>query len=280
MRLLIVLVHCVVLLTASPITRAQNDMLLEVDTGRKHGDAPVLLRAIVVKPAEPSRAAILYFRGNPGYMMIRSLADKTRNLGWVGKGESLLMHAGITLVMVDCPTDQWGETPRPPATKCLGDYRSSREHADDVRRLLARLREDHKLTEIYLLGHSIGTISSRWLAIHLGKDEIAGSIHSATMNSRSPNLAHLLGTLVFDFPRRAAGAPMLHVHNAADACPSTAYAPVRAYARDNLITVHGGIAEGDPCGGGHLHSHQGREEPVIKAIITWIKTRRVENVDS
>jgi hypothetical protein len=279
MRPFIALLSSLVLLMSIPLAGAQSNSLIEFDTGRRLGEAPVLLRAIVVRPAEPTGAALLYFRGNPGYMMIRTLNDKQRNLGWVGKGEPLLMNAGITLVMVDCPTDQWGETPRPPATKCLGDYRASTQHADDVRRLMTRLREEYKVTEFYVLGHSIGTISSRWLAINLDRSEIAGSIHSATMNSRSPALRQLLGNVVFEFPRRAAGAPMLHVHNEADACPSTSYAPVRGYARDNLVTVRGGIPEGDPCGGGHLHSHQGREEAVVNAIIQWIKTRKVEDVD-
>ena len=44
------------------------------------------------------------------------------------------------------------------------------------------------------------------------------------------------------------------------------------------MTVRGGIAEGDPCGGGHLHSNQGREEVVAKAILEWIKTRKVEKL--
>jgi len=50
------------------------------------------------------------------------------------------------------------------------------------------------------------------------------------------------------------------------------------YAKDNLVTVRGGIAEGDPCGGGHLHSHQGREEVVMSAIVSWNKTRKVERL--
>ena len=40
--------------------------------------------------------------------------------------------------------------------------------------------------------------------------------------------------------------------------------------------MRGGIPEGDPCGAGHLHSHQGREEVVTKAVIAWIKSRKIE----
>jgi len=267
-------------LLAAFSVRAQTETLIEMDAGRTMSDAggtvSVLQRAILTMPTVPTDTALLYFRGNPGYMLIKSLRDKQRNLGWVGKGEAQLMQAGVALVQVDCPTDQWGDSPRPPATRCLGDYRSSQQHADDVRRLMARLKAQHGLTKFYILGHSIGTISSRWLAINLGKDEIAGTIHSAAMNSFVPQLYDLVGNLPREFPGKSAGAPILNVHNENDACRSTPYNYVRDYSSGNLVTVRGGIPEGDPCGGGNLHSHQGREAVVVNAIIRWIKTKQVD----
>jgi len=267
-------------LLATFSVRAQTETLLEMDAGRTMSDAggtvPVLQRAILTMPTVPTDTALLYFRGNPGYMLIKSLRDKQRNLGWVGKGEAQLMQAGIALVQVDCPTDQWGDSPRPPATRCLGDYRSSQQHADDVRRLMAQLKAQHGLKNFYILGHSIGTISSRWLAINLGKDEIAGTIHSSAMNSFVPQLFDLVGNLPREFPGKSAGAPILNVHNENDSCRSTPYNYVRDYSSGNLVTVRGGIPEGDPCGGGNLHSHQGREAVVVNAIIRWIKTKQVD----
>jgi hypothetical protein len=38
----------------------------------------------------------------------------------------------------------------------------------------------------------------------------------------------------------------------------------------------GGEADGDPCGAGHHHSHQGREAAAMRAIVAWIRTGRVE----
>ena len=271
-------------LLASQTLQAQTEALIEVDTGRTMAaggrTVPVLHRAILTIPAAPTDTALLYFRGNPGYMMIRSLQDKQRNLGWVEKGLPHILQAGIALVLMDCSTDQWGETPKPPATRCLNDYRESKQHADDVRRIMARLRERHGLSSFFIMGHSIGTISSRRLAINLDKEEIAGSIHSAAINVLRPrgHLLNILGNLSSEFPRKAAGAPLLHVHNEKDGCSSTPYEFVRDYAKDDLVTVRGGIAEGDPCGGGHLHSHQGREELVVKSIVSWIKTKKVDRL--
>lgn len=264
---------------------ALTEVFIAVDVGRTRDEGgkavPVTQRAILTLPVRPTDTVLLFFRGNPGYMLANSVEDKRRNLGWIGRngdGIRTLMQAGIALAQMDCPTDQWGESPRPPATACLGDYRKSRQHADDVRKVLAHLKERHGLARAYILGHSIGTVSSRGLAINLAKGEVAGIVHSATINVTNPkgHLYRVLGDLSSEFPRKAADIPMLHVHNEKDACPVTPYGFVRDYAKDNLVTVKGGEAEGDPCGAGHLHSHQGREAAAMRAIVAWIKTGRVE----
>ncbi len=250
------------------LAQAQTDILIEVDTGRTQGlftKSTVLMRAILAKPAKPTDTALLYFRGYPGISKIQSVADKERNLQpFMRKNQRIFEEEGIALVVMDCPTDQWAS--------CEDNYRSSKEHADDVRRIIAKLKEEHGLTKIYIMGHSMGTISSRWLAKNLG-NEIAGSIHSSSMNgyNKSGYANSLNG---FDYS--SITAPMLHIHNEYDGCQHTPYRTVKGYARDNLVTVRGGIAEGDPCGGGNLHSHQGREEVVVREIVSWIKTGKVD----
>jgi hypothetical protein len=124
------------------------------------------------------------------------------------------------------------------------------------------------------MGHSMGTVSSRWLAKNLG-NEISGSIHSGSMNGSNPQG---FGNSLFGFSYDSIAAPVLHVHNENDACPYTPYRIVKGYAGENLVTVRGGVAEGDPCGGAHLHSYQGREELVVRSIISWIKTKKVDRV--
>ena len=256
--------------------RAQTDELIEVDRGRTKGifsKSPVFERAIVAKPAQPSDTALLYFRGYPGIARIQSVADKSRNLQpFVRMNQRIFAQEGIALVVVDCPTDEWGAAGTHP-TACLDGYRSSKEHADDVRSVIAKLKGEG-FTKIYVMGHSFGTISSRWLAKYLG-NEISGSIHSGAMNGRNPygHANSLIG-----FPYDTIAAPVLHVHNEGDACEHTPYSAVKAYAGENLVTVRGGVAEGDPCGAAHLHGYQGREEVVVRAIIAWIKTGKVEQV--
>ncbi len=249
---------------------AQTDVLIEVNRGRTEGvfnSGPVFQRAILSKPAQPAEAAILYFRGSPGIAQIKTVEDKSRNFQpFMRINQQLFLNENIALVLMDCPTDKWNG--------CSESYRLSQEHADDVRSVIRVLREQHGIANIYVMGHSMGASSSRGLAKSLG-NEIAGSIHSAAMNVAARNG---FGASFLRFPYSALPAPQLHIHNENDACPSTPYAPVKDYAGDNLTTVKGGIAEGDPCGGGHLHSHQGREELVVKAIISWVKTKKVQAV--
>jgi hypothetical protein len=259
------------------LAHAQTDVLIEIDRGRTEGlftKSPVFQRAILAKPAKPTDTALLYFRGYTGIARIQSVADKQRNLQpFMRMNQRIFEEAGIALVVMDCPTDQWSVLDGRP-TGCLDNYRSSKEHADDVRSVIARLRDEHGLSRIFLMGHSFGTISSRWLAKNLGS-EISGSIHSASMNG-----FNRLGfaTSLSGFSYDSIVSPILHVHNENDACPHTPYSIVKEYAGENLVTVRGGVPEGDPCGGGHLHSHQGREQLVVRSIISWIKTKKVDRL--
>ena len=258
---------------AGPAAHAQiTDVLIDVELERKHNGAPVHMRAILGKPPAATDTALLIFRGIPGYALIQSTSDKQRNIPtFLRMNQKLFSEAGIALVVMDCPTDQWGAPARLP-TNCFDDYRSSKTHADDVRAILARLKNDHGLSRIFVMGHSQGTISSRWLAVNLGK-EISGSIHSAAINV--PNKLGRYSS-VGRIPYASMSAPLLHLHHQDDACQGTPYSMVKRYAGADLTTVRGGTAEGDPCGLAHHHSYQGREEAATRVIIDWIKTGKVE----
>lgn len=258
------------------------DTLIEVDTGRTTGlfsRSPAVLRAILSTPEQPTKTALLFFRGWPGIGWIESAGDKARNLlPFMRATEPMLHEAGIALVVVDCPTDQWGAGRKGPAPiSCDDGFRSSPDHAEDVRRLIRKLAADHGLTEPYLLGHSYGTVSSKWLAVALGT-EIKGSIHSAAMTVQAGGSFARYGFSAGRVPLQEIRAPVLHIHHREDACRTTPYATVQAYAGENLVTVLGGTPAGDPCGGGHHHSYLGVERAVGAAIVRWIATGQVTSV--
>lgn len=264
------------LLMQSAYAQAPADVLIEVDRGRTDGffsGKPVFQRAIVMKPVVPSDTALLMFRGAPGYARIETVKDKIRNVqNFIRPHMRLFMEAGIALVVMDCPTDQWGEPGFYP-TNCLDNYRMSAQHADDVRSIMARLRQEHGYSRFYLLGHSAGSVSSRWLAKNLGS-EIAGSIHSASINAdRRPGTPW---ASVMNFPYKDIVSPVLHLHHENDGCSYTQHGVTKRYAGDRLTTVRGGTTKTtDPCAL-HHHSYEDREEAASVAVINWIRTGKVE----
>lgn len=260
------------MLLGATCAQAQSDVLIEVNTGRTEGmfsRTPAFMRAILTKPEQPGDIALLWFRGAPGYARLQGTAEKMRHAGsFLRLNLRLLSREGVALVIVDCPSDQWGSANDTVPASCLDDYRSSKTHADDVRLIMAKLREEHGLSKFFVMGHSVGSVSAHWLALHLGK-EIAGSITSATLSVPNPRgfARSLQGFRYGDVQ-----VPLLLLHHEGDACRFSPYAGVKDIAGAKLMTVRGGAAEGDPCGGGHLHSYQGRETPVVRAIIGWMKT--------
>jgi hypothetical protein len=141
---------------------------------------------------------------------------------------------------------------------------------------MAVLKEKYGITKFFIMGHSYGTISSKWLAKNLG-NEIQGSIHSAAKTLASPRMRNY-GYSVESFDMGSLKAQALNVHHADDQCTYTPYSTVLSYSKNNLVTVKGGEGTGDVCGGGHYHSFEGREEVSSKAIIQWIKTGQVQAI--
>lgn len=253
--------------------QAPTDVLIEVELPRKQEGAPVYQRAVLMHPGPPADTALLFYRGGHGVAMIKSAEDGRKNLSrHLGPTRRLFSETGIAVVVMDCPTDQWGEIFGRDPTKCLDDYRSSTQHADDARAIIAKLKNEHGISKIHITGHSKGALSSRWLAVHLG-NEINGSIHTGAMTYPSPRG---YGTSASRIPYASISAPVLHIHHKDDSCGVTPISGLERYAKNNLTTVRGGVGIGDPCGGGHYHSFQGREEAVAKAMINWIKTGKVE----
>jgi hypothetical protein len=114
------------LLCVSLAQAQTTDVLIEVDTGRTEGvftKKPVVMRAILAKPEQPTDTALLYFRGYPGIARIESVGDKQRNLqAFMRMNQRRIANAGIALVVMDCPTDQWGASMTRP-TACFDNYR-------------------------------------------------------------------------------------------------------------------------------------------------------------
>jgi hypothetical protein len=234
---------CALVCFTSVSAQTMTPILLEAQAGRETGvfsKSPVVQRAILLKPSMPTDTALMFYRGWSGIANIKSENDWHRNLNFLKNNTNLFAQAGIALVVMDCPSDE----------NSVGAGNTP-------------------------LGCSYGAISSKWLARNLGA-EIQGSIHSAAQTVASPRM-RAYGYSAESFDMSSLKAPALNIHHGDDQCVYTPYSTVLAYSKNNLITVKGGIPNGDVCGGGHYHSFEGREEVSSKAIIQWIKTGQVQS---
>lgn len=257
---------------------AFDTSLLVVPTARQQGlftKEDVLQKALLLKSSVAQETALLVFRGWPGIARLQSANDWRRNLNFMQDRVSLFLEAGISLVIVDCPTDHNALLGAYDPASCDDAYRSSRQHVDDVTRVIDKLKTDHGLSRFYVFGHSYGTISSKWLAHHLG-DRLAGSIHSAAQTRAGGMRFAGYASTAMSVDLSKLQAPSLHIHHGNDACPYTPYETVQRYAGANLVTVRGGRTSGDPCGARHYHSYEGRESEASQAVIAWITRREVQ----
>jgi hypothetical protein len=269
---------CILVCFNQVAAQTMTPILIEADVGRESGvfsKSPVVQRAILLKPSTSSDTALMFYRGWSGIANIKTENDWKRNLNYLQNNTDLFSQAGIALVVMDCPSDENRIAPGNTPLACNDDYRSSMKHADDVKKIMGVLKEKYGITKFYIMGHSFGTISSKWLAKNLG-NEIMGSIHSAAQTVASPRM-RAYGYSAESFDMSALKAPVLNVHHGDDQCIYTPYSTVTAYSKNNLITVKGGEGTGDVCGGTHLHSMGGREEATSKALIQWIKTGQVQS---
>ena len=169
---------------------------------------------------------------------------------------------GILPVIVDNPTDQQ-------AGDGMSDaFRQSREHAADLRAVVAAVKQRFPGLPVFLVTTSRSTISGAYQARALD-GVLAGVVLSSSLfrMRQTPVLA------AFDF--RSVPIPLLFVHHRADACPATPYYDAeRLGAAFPLISVSGGKPpQSGPCDPLAAHGYFGREAETVAAIAAWMLGR-------
>ncbi len=270
-RLFGLLIAVLAAVSASP-AQALVDTFIEVKLDRQKDGQPVFQRAILSTPdGRTPETVLLFFRGGHGVAMLNSIEDRRTNTSlWFGPNLAMFMEANIATAVVGCPTDEWGPVEGNKASSCLDTYRASERHANDVRTIIDHLKSNHGIKNVFIIGHSKGTLSSRWLAVNLG-NEIAGSIHSASMSQPDP---YGNGRTLSTLPYEKITAPAVWLHHERDACETTKYSDAVRRSGGRLITVRGGKPTGEPCVN-HYHGYDGRGPEAVRAVITWIQSGTV-----
>jgi dienelactone hydrolase len=252
-------VLCVLCLAVAPAW-AQTGRVVDIPT--RPG---VTQRILVVEPEKP-KAAVILFAGGHGGLMLTPQGD----MGW-GKGNflvrtrALFARQGLLVAVIDAPSDHQ-------APPYLSGFRQTREHAADVKAVIAWLKKEANVP-VWLVGTSRGTQSAASLATTLPLAE--GGPDGIVLTSSI--LTDPKGRPVPDMPIDKIKVPVLVVHHKLDGCALCRYADINALMgrltaspRKELLTFDGGTSKGDPCEAFAYHGYAGIEGDVVAKIGAWV----------
>ncbi|MDM0054990.1 alpha/beta hydrolase [Variovorax fucosicus] len=246
----------------SPV-RAQTTQRV-VDIPTRPG---VTQRMLVLSPPTPKAAVILIAGGHGGLQIFPNGSFNWGAGNFLVRTRDLFAEQGLMVAVIDAPSDRQS----PPY---LGGFRQTREHAADIKAVIAWMREQSK-APVWLVGTSRGTQSAAYVATELSGPE-------------GPDGIVLSSTILVDGRSRAVPAmplekiriPVLVVHHEQDGCALCAFAEVPALMaklsnspRKELLAFTGGDNKGDPCEARAFHGFNGLEREVVQQIAAWTLAR-------
>jgi hypothetical protein len=224
---------------------------------------------------KPTRLAVLL----PGYpSVVRPIVEagvmtsSKLNGNFLIRSRRFLVDNNIASLIVDCQSES--------GDYCSSSYQASKQRQMDVDQLIAEVRaRNPSITEIWLIGTSMGTVSSSFMPIH-NPTGYAGAIHTASITEPyAKNSYRELGG--FDYKKVATS--QFFVHHAADPCNLTTYTGAKSITdkyKIPLVTVTGGSDfQGNPCQAFTEHGFRGKEKEVMTAIGEIIKTGLAKQLD-
>ena len=239
---------------------AQTERVVDIPT------RPGVTQRILVLGPEKPKATVILFAGGDGGLRLTPQG----HISW-GKGNflvrtrALFAQQGLLVAVIDTPSDR--QTP-----PYLGGFRQTREHAADVKAVIAWLRKEAPVP-VWLVGTSRGTQSAGSLATSLPLAE--GGPDGIVLTSTI--LTDPRGRPVPDMPIDRIKIPVLVVHHKLDGCALCRYSDINALMgrltatpRKELLTFEGGTSKGDPCEAFAYHGYAGIESDVVAKIGAWL----------
>jgi hypothetical protein len=249
-----------ILIAAGP-AGAQSERVLDVPT------RPGVSERLLLIESPNAKATVILFAGGHGGLRIAP----DGKIGW-GAGNFLvrtrqtLAAQGLNVATLDAPSDRQGEP-------FLNGFRQTREHAADVKAVIAALRRESAVP-VWLMGTSRGTQSAAYLATELPRD--AGGPDGIVLTS-SILTERRGGRAVPAMPLQFIKVPVLVVHHKDDGCELCRAADLPLLTdklsgapRKELMVMEGGSTRGDPCEAFSHHGYLGIESDVIAKIGAWI----------
>jgi hypothetical protein len=266
-------------LFATTTLLAAQEACGEVVTIATHGRTTTAV-SIGMPPAsapQDGRMALVLLPGGPGYMALdaKGCARKLEGNSLV-RSRDLFHRAGFVTALVDAPSDHRGGDG-------LGGFRMSPQHAEDIGKVIAHLRERTKMP-VWLAGTSRGAISAVNAASRLSGPAAPDGLvlTSAVTSGRVGGRKAWVAQTVFSARLDAIRVPVLVVAHAADTCIRTpprlagSIAAKTNGAREQTVIVKGGAGgrkavSVEACQGRTPHGFLGQEAEVADGIARFIR---------
>jgi hypothetical protein len=222
--------------------------------------------------------ALVLLAGGAGFLDIdaRGCPRRLKGNSLVRKRD-LFHEAGFATALVDAPSNYRG-------ADGLGGYRLAPQHAEDIGKVIADVRERTKMP-VWLIGTSRGAISAANAAGRLkGAQAPDGLVLTSPVTSgRKGGRKTWVAQTVFGAPLEAIRIPVLAVAHAADTCIRTPPERIGQIAartngsREQAVAVSGGLGgKGGPpsveaCRGNTPHGFIGQDAEVTAGMIRFIR---------
>ena len=250
-----------------------NEELVSVDLSDKKKQVGVY--SIKKGSSNPTKLAVLL----PGYpSVVRPVVENgvmtgsKLNGNFLIRSRRFLVDESVVSLIVDCQSES--------GDYCAGNYQASKQRQEDVDQLISEVKKRvPSITEVWLVGTSMGTISSSFMPIH-NATAYAGAIHTASITEPYARGSYReLGG--FDYKKSKI--PQFFIHHSGDPCALTTYSGAKSITEKYgaaLVTVSGGTGfQGPACAAFTEHGFRGKEKEVMNAITAIIKTGKASQLD-
>lgn len=258
---------CLLLSLAPPTWAQANPALLfstqVIDVPTRPG---VTQRFVYLLPQHPVASVILFSGGQGGLQISADGEFRGGSGNFLVRSRRWFVERGFAVAVVDAPSDRQS----PPF---LGGFRQTPQHEQDIKAVMAWLRQQAAVP-VWLIGTSRGTQSAAYIATQL--DQASGGPDGLVLTSTILR-DNKGGRAVPEMPLSRLRIPVLVLHHEQDACRLCAFSDIpglmdalSAVAQKELISVRGGISQGDPCEARAYHGYNGIEQDVVTRIADWI----------
>ena len=226
----------------------------------------VTMKVLLMNPDVSPKGILVLFPGGDG----RGHFGERDGRIWLGgnflvRSGSLFVEEGFGIAIVDVPSDR--------AAGMSDEFRTSREHAADVQKLVDLVGRKWS-GPVFVVGTSRGTISATHVGLSLQDPRLAGVVLTASIGQ---GRGRQFSRSVSELPLDALTLPVLFVHHREDGCWASRFDDaVRLWRRagrsprNGFVEVVGGDpARSGPCEPLSAHGFLGREKDVVKAIADW-----------